>query len=169
MPYARPSEAPVPVVLSSVIEQALVFCEHVIEQSHVTVERRFGDGVFPVRGMPAQLAQVFVNLFTNACHAMPSGGTLELTTELVPDETFVRVVVRDTGHGIPPENLAHVFTPFFTTKKAGQGSGLGLAIVRSIVETHGGQIEVESDPKGTRFEFLLPVATSGRPTHSGRP
>jgi signal transduction histidine kinase len=159
--YARPSEAPVPVVLSSVIEQALVFCDHLVEQHRVVVARRFGDGVYPVLGVPAQLAQVFVNLVTNACHAMPDGGELELSTELDEAEAYVRVSVRDSGHGIAAENLPHVFTPFFTTKKEGQGSGLGLAIVRSIVETHGGTIHVESTAGGgTRFELRLPVATS---------
>jgi signal transduction histidine kinase len=132
-----------------------------VEQHRVVVARRFGDGVYPVLGVPAQLAQVFVNLVTNACHAMPDGGELELSTELDEAEAYVRVSVRDSGHGIAAENLPHVFTPFFTTKKEGQGSGLGLAIVRSIVETHGGTIHVESTAGGgTRFELRLPVATS---------
>ena len=127
----------------------------------MVVARRFGDGVYPVLGVPAQLAQVFVNLVTNACHAMPDGGELELSTELAADEPYVRVTVGTTGHGIPRSTSPHVFAPFFTTKKEGQGSGLGLAIVRSIVETHGGTIQVESDARrGDALRASLPVATS---------
>ncbi len=158
--YARPSSSlSQPVVISSVIEQALVFCEHLLEESGVTLERKFGDGILPVRGRPEQLAQVFVNLFTNACHAMPQqGGKLSVTTELTADETRVRIVVADNGHGIEPENLARVFLPFFTTKDEKHGTGLGLAIVKRIVEAHDGVVEVESDDRGTRFSILLPVA-----------
>ena len=103
--YARPSSSlSQPVVISSVIEQAFAFCEHLLEESGVNVDRKFGDGVLPVRGRPEQLAQVFVNLFTNACHAMPQkGGALLITTELSADETRVRVVVADNGHGIEPD------------------------------------------------------------------
>ena len=158
--YARPSTAtPQPVVLSSVIEQALVFCEHLFEESGVAVERAFGDGVLPVRGRPEQLAQVFVNLFTNACHAMPAeGGKLSIHTELTADEGRVRVVVGDNGHGIPNAHLPRVFLPFFTTKDEKHGTGLGLAIVKRIVESHDGHVEVESDTSGTRFVIQLPVA-----------
>jgi len=158
--YARPSASLVqPVVISSVIEQAFVFCEHLLEEAGVTVDRKFGDGVLPVRGRPEQLAQVFVNLFTNACHAMPkTGGRLIVSTELSPDEARVRVVVGDNGHGIDPEHLPRVFLPFFTTKDEKHGTGLGLAIVKRIVEAHEGVVDVESDATGTRFVILLPVA-----------
>ncbi len=159
--YARPSPLVVqPVVLSSVIDQAFAFCEHLFEASGVTVERVFGDGVLPVRGRPEQLAQVFVNLFTNACHAMPeTGGRVTITTELSTDEALVRAIVGDNGHGITHENLHRVFLPFFTTKDERHGTGLGLAIVKRIVEAHDGRVEVESGPDGTRFVISLPVAT----------
>ncbi|HEY1954707.1 MAG TPA: ATP-binding protein [Polyangiaceae bacterium] len=162
--YARPSSSIAqPVILSGVLEQALGFCEHLFEESGVTVERTFGDGVLPVRGHPEQLAQVFVNLFTNACHAMPDGGgKLKVVTELSPDEGRVRIVVSDNGHGISSTNLARVFLPFFTTKEEGRGTGLGLAIVKRIVESHDGEVEVESDEAGTRFAIHLPVAGEGR-------
>jgi two-component system NtrC family sensor kinase len=158
--YARPSTAtPQPVVISSVIEQALVFCEHLFEESGVHVDRSLGDGVLPVRGRPEQLAQVFVNLFTNACHAMPSkGGRLTVQTELTADEGRVRVIVGDNGHGIPTAHLSRVFLPFFTTKDEKHGTGLGLAIVKRIIESHDGHVDVESDASGTRFVIQLPVA-----------
>jgi signal transduction histidine kinase len=158
--YARPSsETPQPVVISSVIEQALVFCDHLFQEAGVAVERVFGDGVLPVRGRPEQLAQVFVNLFTNACHAMPQkGGRLEITTELTTNEAHVRIVVGDNGHGIQEPNIDRVFLPFFTTKDEKHGTGLGLAIVKRIVDSHDGRVEVESDGGGTRFVIHLPVA-----------
>lgn len=158
--YARPSgDVPIPVVIHGVVDQALVFCEHVLAEARTRVERRFGDGILPVRGLPEQLTQVFVNLVTNACHAMgPGGGTIVITTELVDHDRRVRVTVADTGSGILPEHLPRVFAPFFTTKSDGRGTGLGLAIVKSIVETHDGHIDVESDPpNGTSFILTLPV------------
>lgn len=158
--YARPSQSHVqPVVISSVIEQALVFCEHLFEDAHVAVERAFGDGILPVRGRPEQLAQVFVNLFTNACHAMPErGGRLTIVTELSQDEGHVRIVIADNGHGIDHQNISRVFLPFFTTKDEKHGTGLGLAIVKRIVESHEGEVEVDSGEGGTRFSIQLPVA-----------
>jgi signal transduction histidine kinase len=158
--YARPSPLGVqPVILSAVIDQAFAFCEHLFEAAGVRIDRMFGDGVLPVRGRPEQLQQVFVNLFTNACHAMPDkGGQLSVTTELSPDEARVRVIVSDNGHGIARDHLDRVFQPFFTTKDAQQGTGLGLAIVKRIIESHGGRVEVDSDATGTRFVLWLPAA-----------
>jgi len=158
--YARPSSSIAqPLVVSAVIEQALGFCEHLFEECGVEVERAFGSGVLPVRGHPEQLAQVFVNLFTNACHAMPeTGGRLVVTTELAEGDARVRIVVADNGAGISNANLPRVFLPFFTTKDEKHGTGLGLAIVKRIVESHDGQVEVESSDKGTRFFIHLPAA-----------
>ena len=159
--YARPSgDTPEPVVVSCIVDQALSFCEHLLEETGVSVLREFGDGVLPVRGMPEQLAQVFVNLVTNACHAMPKqGGRLIVRTEIDEAEAHVKVTVEDNGHGVPPENLLRVFVPFFTTKSETHGTGLGLAIVKNIIEAHDGNISVNSDPSfGTRFLIILPVA-----------
>jgi two-component system NtrC family sensor kinase len=73
----------------------------------------------------------------------------------------VEVVVKDTGNGIPPENLDKVFEPFFSTKAVGRGTGLGLSICYGIIEAHGGRIEVESRVnEGTTFRVLLPVLSS---------
>ncbi len=161
--YARPAESAHPVVVSSVIDQAIVFCEHELSDYEVVVERVFGDGVLPVRGLPTQLAQVFVNLVVNACHSMPEGGgRIVVSTELVPGDTHVRVTFADTGRGIPAHVIDRIFEPFFTTKGDGKGSGLGLAIVRDILDAHGGTIGVKSTvDEGTTFEILLPVATVG--------
>jgi signal transduction histidine kinase len=166
--YARPSsEVPVHVAIHSVIDRALAFCEHVIASVDVEIVRSYDPRVTSVRGLPEQLVQVFVNLVTNACHAMepPNDGfpparaaKLTITTALVLADTTVRVTVEDTGHGITASNLPLVFAPFFTTKGAGRGTGLGLSIVKNIVDVHQGEITVESDlAEGTRFILLLPV------------
>ena len=165
--YARPIDVRGPVVVSNVIEQALSFCEHLLDEMKVEVDRRLGDGVLPVRGAAEQLAQVFVNLITNACHAMPKGGKLVIVTEVASDESCVRVYVEDCGHGIEAKVISQVFEPFFTTKHDGRGSGLGLSIVKSIVEQHEGTIEVESEiGRGTRFLVTLPVAMQDRPSRT---
>ncbi len=114
----------------------------------------------PVNGNPRNLEQVFLNLFLNALEVMPHGGTLDVTATLEGD--VVRVAVRDSGPGIPPEHLDQVFEPFFTTKEAGEGTGLGLSVSYSIVEKHGGRLEVESQPgEGTTFTVSLPAAREG--------
>jgi signal transduction histidine kinase len=160
--YARPSsEVPTLVSVQNVIEQALAFCEHVIAQHGATVARQFAEQVPPVKGMPEQLAQVFVNLFTNACHAMPErGGHLKVSTATAPDGRIV-VAVEDNGHGIAPEHVASIFTPFFTTKVDGRGTGLGLSIVRNIMDNHSADIRVEkSDEGGAKFVLTFPSGTT---------
>jgi signal transduction histidine kinase len=156
------------VALHDVINRAIAFCEHEIALAGVVLQRAFDERVTQVRGKPEQLAQVFVNLVTNACHAMavpaassaPTVPKLTVTTECVGDGT-ARVVVDDTGHGISANHLPLVFAPFFTTKGAGKGTGLGLSIVNGIVESHQGEITVESDAahQGTRFILLLPLVS----------
>jgi signal transduction histidine kinase len=111
-----------------------------------------------VKGAANQLRQVFLNLFINAIHAMPGGGTLRIQSNL-HEEGRVCVEVRDEGEGIPPEVLPHVFDPFFTTKEPGKGTGLGLSVSLSIIKRHGGDMQVESVPgKGTTFHVCLPRA-----------
>ena len=117
-----------------------------------------------------QLQQVILNLAVNARDAMPDGGTLRFA--LRADEAgdgsaerpgrsqrFVRLVVSDTGQGIPAEVLPHLFEPFFTTKPLGQGTGLGLATIKSVVEQHGGDVQVHSIPGcDAQFTISLPCA-----------
>jgi two-component system NtrC family sensor kinase len=158
--YARPSsEVPVPVSVHTVIEQALAFCEHVLAQHGAQVSRRFAEVVPPVRGMHEQLVQVFVNLFTNACHAMPAdGGALIVSSALTDDGLRLAIFVEDNGHGIAPDQMTQIFAPFFTTKVDGRGTGLGLSIVKNIMDNHGAEIRAErGDGGGARFVLLFPV------------
>ncbi|MFQ5847396.1 MAG: sensor histidine kinase [Candidatus Methylomirabilales bacterium] len=104
------------------------------------------------------LQQVILNLVTNALDAIEGEGEVRITA--FPVAGHVEVHVQDTGCGIPPEHLAKVLDPFFTTKEVGKGTGLGLAICQGIMEQHGGAIEVRSDGvgKGTTMAIRLPVA-----------
>ncbi|OJT26912.1 PAS domain-containing sensor histidine kinase [Archangium sp. Cb G35] len=118
------------------------------------------EDVPPVRGSESRLGQVFLNLLLNAAQAIPEGNPKENTVEaLVRAEAGkVLIEIRDTGHGITPENLKRIFEPFFTTRPAGVGTGLGLAICHSIVIAMGGELTVESTVgKGTCFRVLLPT------------
>jgi signal transduction histidine kinase len=105
------------------------------------------------------LQQVFLNLINNSMDAMPQGGELRLRLSRAAGEAGrVTIEVEDTGEGIPPEMLAHIFEPMFTTKRLGTGTGLGLGICQEIVRQHGGVIRVESEPhRGTCFTIVLPV------------
>ena len=108
---------------------------------------------------PEQLQEVFVNLIMNAFQAMPREGVLTLSVRLADGE--VRIAVKDTGCGIPPENMGKLFTPFFSTKKEVKGVGLGLPVAYGIVQRLKGRIEVESRVgEGSTFTVCLPIPES---------
>ena len=110
----------------------------------------------PVKCLPSQLNQVFMNLLLNAAQAITERGTITLSVGA--EGGWVWVSVADTGVGIPAENLARVFEPFFTTKPVGKGTGLGMSLSYGIVSRHGGRIEVESElGKGTCFKVWIPI------------
>jgi two-component system, NtrC family, sensor kinase len=103
-----------------------------------------------------QIYQVFLNIAMNAAEAMPEGGRLRISAALARDAVVVRF--SDTGHGIAPELMGKVFTPFFTTKQIGHGTGLGLAIAYGIIKMHRGNIRVESAPgQGAAFTIEFPI------------
>ena len=143
--------------------------------SNVSLETDFGADLQPVLADRGQIAQVVQNLVINADQAMPRGGTLWIGVAnfaVGPDSAlplrpgaYVRVTVRDQGVGIPQQHLSGVFEPFYSTKS--HGSGLGLAVCLSILQRHGGHIDVDSEPGvGTEFRFYLPVAV-GVPAEAG--
>ena len=123
-----------------------------------------------VMGDPTRLHQLLMNFCTNAIHAMTEGGTLDVTLACevldaprkvrrgeVPPGDYVRISVKDSGHGIAPEVIDRIFEPFFTTKPAGRGTGLGLALVHSVVMEHKGSIDVASElGRGTTFTVWMP-------------
>lgn len=105
-----------------------------------------------------QIQQVFMNILLNVADAMPSGGTLTVTSQLDPGDSFVQVRFADTGCGIAEENLGRIFDPFFTTQTEKKGTGLGLAVSYGIIDRHHGQIEVQSkEGQGTTVIIKLPV------------
>jgi two-component system, NtrC family, sensor kinase len=111
----------------------------------------------PVKGSRDQFQSVWLNLIINAKQAIePGTGEIRISTRRVGDS--VQAIVADTGHGIEPDQLGHIFEPFYTTKELGRGTGLGLSICHRIVAQHGGDIHVRSQPGiGTQFTVELPI------------
>jgi two-component system NtrC family sensor kinase len=110
-----------------------------------------------IRGKRQDLEQAFLNILVNSIQAMPEGGEITIRAGLEPDG-YIRVDLEDTGTGIKPEDLTHIFDPFYTTKPVGQGTGLGLSLAYGIVRNHGGYIETKSQlNKGTTFSIYLPI------------
>ena len=104
---------------------------------------------------PSDIREVLVNLIFNAVEAMPQGGKITISSAKEADRVIVQV--QDTGIGMDEETKGRIFDPFFTTK--GHGSGLGLSLSYTICQSHGGTLEVESEPgKGSTFTLSLPVA-----------
>jgi PAS domain S-box-containing protein len=120
------------------------------------VVKVYGD-IPPICCLVSQLNQVFMNLLVNAGQSIEKQGTITIRTRRHGDDA-VCVEISDTGKGIAPEHLNRIFEPFFTTKPVGKGTGLGLSLSYSIVERHGGRIEVESLPgQGSTFRVVLPI------------
>ena len=160
MLFARPAPPQKrPVDLNRIIADGLYFLEARCAKSGIELVRTLAASLPPVMADPSQLYQVLVNLVVNAIQAMPDGGRLVVQTTAGGDG--VSMVVEDNGVGMSAEVAAHIFTPFFTTKSAGEGTGLGLSVVQGIVESYAGTIDVRSQPgQGSRFEVRLPVMES---------
>ncbi len=153
-----------PTEVNDLLAETIELVQTHLRHGQVTVTVDFCPNLPCLIAHPDQLRQVFLNLMLNACDAMPHGGQLHIATELAcSSETgaqHVVIAVRDTGVGINPEHMPHLFEPFYTTKP--QGTGLGLAISAHIVTQHGGHIQVESTPGvGSTFTVLLPVDRIG--------
>jgi PAS domain S-box-containing protein len=169
-------------------ERAHVHVQSVIEESleliaaslpaNIRLEKKLDAGDAALIGDSTQLHQVAMNLCTNAVHAMERGGTLTVLLEPIrlierrslsrgtlSPGSYVRLVIKDTGSGIPSAVLERIFDPFFTTKGVGEGTGLGLSLVHGIVTDLGGGIDVNTAAgNGTSFEIWLPIAAeAGKP------
>ena len=142
--------------LAQLLEETAELFRPSLRRRHVELTTQTADRLPAVHVDAAKIRQVLVNLIQNAAEAMPEqGGHVAIRASGFPQEAAVVVAVEDDGPGIPPEHLKSLFEPFFTTKYA--GTGLGLAISKSLVEQHGGHIEVSSAPgSGTSFLLFLP-------------
>ncbi len=156
------------VSLDRVIEEAYRIARKQVQNAGISVRRAYEAGECHVYADAGQLQQVFLNLIINACHAMPQGGTLTLATGYRPSDDgsgLVVASVSDTGSGIAPEHVDHVFDAFFTTKPTlgeseAPGIGLGLAVSKSLVTANRGSITAATRAGvGTTFEVCFPCAT----------
>lgn len=164
---------PAPLNLNDTIQNISALLERLVgENIEFQVHRAQEDLI--VMADQLQMEQTLINLVTNGRDAMPHGGVLRLTTELVeivddPEESrrqirpghYAKLVVSDSGMGIDPSTKERIFDPFFTTKEVGKGTGLGLSMVFGIVKQHKGYTEVDSEPgQGTAFSIYLPLLDS---------
>lgn len=159
--------------LNATVEQSLLLVKHELEKRRIAVVEDLDRSLPMLKLDEFKIQQVFINLFTNALHAMGHDGVLTLRTSLErlarrrdvgyrktdrykPGECVAMVRIDDTGPGIPAEYLGKVFDPFFTTKPTGVGTGLGLSVSRQIVEMHGGTVEISNrDVGGARVTMMF--------------
>jgi two-component system NtrC family sensor kinase len=154
--------------IHTLIEQTLTLVEKQAPFQNIKINKEFKTGI-PMLFIDAdQIQQVFMNILLNAADAMAeNGGTLTIQTDF--KDGMAKVSFTDTGCGIPKEHLLKLFDPFFTTKQTGKGTGLGLAISYGIIQSHSGEIEVESEVgKGSTFRVKLPIE-SGTQTADSKP
>jgi PAS domain S-box-containing protein len=147
--------------INQVLKDTLDIMEDQFAERGITVNWCTDPALPAIDGDFVKLLEVFVNLLQNSKSALPDGGTLEVTTKLVKkyaELPQVIIRIRDTGCGIPAQNLGKIFDPFFTTKPVGRGPGLGLTVSYGIIKRHGGDIDVHSGiGKGTQVTVTLPV------------
>ena len=159
-----------PTNIVSIVKESLKLLRSSIPTS-IEIHRNISADIDTILADPTQINQVLINLCTNANHAMPDGGIIEVIlnnaalneneTAQYPDLNpgrYVNLTVSDTGHGIPKEDMDRIFDPYYTTKEVGKGTGMGLAVVHSIVKEHNGIVSVKSEPgKGTTFSIFFPA------------
>ena len=146
--------------INEIVDDVMMLTKHLMHTSHVTPEVHLGSGLPWVLVDRNQIKQVVINLVNNALYAMPDGGRLVVETaeQNRYNGQWITLTVRDTGMGIPAENLQRIFEPFFTTRADHGGTGLGLSVTYGIVTDHAGMIEVESAVKqGSTFTVWLPL------------
>jgi signal transduction histidine kinase len=159
-----------PVNVNRLIDRTLVLNANLLKIAGVKVRKRMDPALPDIVGSEDQLQQVFMNLISNAAQALETkeGGVLRIETRFSPDESVVVVKVKDSGIGIPKEDMSRLFEPFFTTRKL-KGVGLGLSVVYGIIQEHGGSIYVHSKVgEGATFRVKLPLQPPPAPGASGR-
>ena len=151
--------------LNSIVERTLQLQEHSLRRNNVEVDFQSQPALPPIIGDGNQLIQVFLNLISNAEHAIREirdNGRIQIRIGRIGGH--ISVTVQDDGIGVSPEALPKLFDPFYTTKRPGGGTGLGLSICLSIIREHGGSIDVETLPAGgAAFTVYLPIASTSEP------
>ncbi len=154
-------------VLDDVLQETLLLISQFADKRSIEVHVVKGEGMKKISADTRALKQVFLNICLNAIEAMEEKGVLDIFTAITYKERpegageYVEITIRDTGGGIPEENLTDIFVPFFTTKES--GTGLGLSISAQIIEEHGGFMEVESAVgQGTTFRVYIPAVDEKR-------
>ena len=158
----KPNRQPAP--LTAIIDEVALLLKEQVAKGGVMIVREYAPDLPEVLVDKALVQQVFVNLLLNAIQAMPGGGEIVISVQELSDpekegaeSRFLQVRLRDSGPGIPAQNLERIFDPFYTTKA--QGTGLGLSVVHQILREHEGRISVESEPgRGTAFIIHLPCS-----------
>jgi PAS domain S-box-containing protein len=174
--------------INTLIERSLRFVKHDLTKGRIKIVKNLAPNLPHVLVDPPKIEQVFINLFTNAGHAMPDGGTLTVTSSerrlgsqdfghhagdrsgirLRPGDPVVVVEVCDDGTGISKDHLHRVFEPFFTTKSTGKGTGLGLSVTKRIIDLHKGQISIANNENGgVTVTLVFKAHASKNPTKGG--
>jgi two-component system sensor histidine kinase HydH len=147
-----------PTFLHALVQHSLKMIEADAHRKGITIDTNISPDIKEAFIDPDKIEQVFLNLYLNAFEAMENGGTLSVKIREDEKAGTIRIIISDTGTGIKDEDLGRVFDPYFTTKST--GTGLGLAIVHKIIESHDGEVRVESRPgEGTTVTILLPHST----------
>lgn len=148
------------------LEDVLSIVEHTLNMDQIYVHRSFTPNLPNIYGSQEKLQQVFLNLITNAHHAIEKDGTIAISTEVTQDKKNILIKVADSGPGIPQDIIKNIFDAFFTTKGVGKGTGLGLSLSVEIIKEHNGEIFAYSPPEDknlldigmkTVFKIILPV------------
>ncbi len=159
--FARQTETiRIKVDINEIINDVLMLTKHFMSTNNVILEKHLGENLNWIFVDCNQIKQVVINLINNALHAMPAGGKIVIETaeRFGYGSPWLTLTVKDTGVGIPQENLERIFEPFFTTRGDQGGTGLGLSVTFGIVTDHGGMIEVESELQvGSSFMVWLPM------------
>jgi PAS domain S-box-containing protein len=152
--------------LNRLIDQTLILNSNLLKIGGVKIEKILDPHLPDFYGSEDQLKQVFMNLISNAAEVMEinGGGLLSIKTKHLVKDRKILICFKDTGSGVPKDNVSRLFEPFFTTKKEGKGVGLGLSVAYGIVQEHGGSIRVESKVgQGTTFYVNLPLERPPEP------
>ena len=151
------SQEKTPIDIHSGIESTLTMLNHKIRSHKVRVEKSFTEPIPSPMGNVGALNQVWTNILDNALDALEETEKGNIRIETSHDTSHAKVLIRDNGPGIASDVINRIFDPFFTTKDIGKGTGLGLEVVQNIIDQHGGQIKVTSEPGDTAFEIKLPL------------